>query len=183
MDWRAKEPSKQLFRCPESVEVALGKIGQGWNGNLKERYTETIESDLKKRYDSNLETSDNINKILCWFFHHHFVLNPNKPENVRRVCKATSKFRGTSFIDVLLIGSDLMRSLWGIILRFQEKPVALSADIEDMFLQVEVEIDDRNYLRFLERKDAGEIQILQYTGTDLEKRQQRALIFLYSSAQ
>ena len=83
---------------------------------------------------------------------HHPVLNPNKPEKVRRVCNHASKLRGMSLIDVLLIGPDLLRSLWGIIFRFREKPVALIADIEEIFLQVEVEVNDRVPSIFLEKR-------------------------------
>ena len=106
-----------------------------------------------------METSDNISKTLYWYLPHHSVHDPNKPEKLRRVCNAASKFRGTSLNDILLIGPDLLRSLRGIIFRFRDKPVALSAGIEEMFVQVEVDVDDRNYLRFLWRKEDGEIQI------------------------
>ena len=37
----------------------------------------------------------------------------------------------------------------GIITRFREEPIELSADIEDMFLQVEVHPADRDYQGFL----------------------------------
>ena len=63
---------------------------------------------------------------------------------------------------VLLIGPDQLQSLWCIKFRFREKLVALSADIEKMFLQVEVELNNRKYLRFLWRKDDGEIQLMPY---------------------
>ena len=39
--------------------------------------------------------------------------------------------------------------LCGIIIRFREEPVALSVDIQQMFLQVVVEENDRKYPRFL----------------------------------
>ena len=81
---------------------------------------------------------------------------------MRRVCNAASKHRGISLNVVLLIGPDLLRSLWVIIFWFREKPVAISANIEKMFLQVEVEVNGRKYLRFLWRKDDGQIQLMQY---------------------
>ena len=103
----------------------------------------------------------NSDKTCCYLLHHP-VLNPNKPQKVRRVCNAASKFRRISLNDVLLIGPDLLRSLWGIIFCLREKPVALSADFEEMFLQVEVEVNDGKYVRFLRRKDDGQIQQMQY---------------------
>ena len=57
--------------------------------------------------------------------------------------------------DVLLIGPDSLRGLWVIIFGFREKPVALSADIEKVIHQKEIEVNDRIYLRFLWRKVDG----------------------------
>ncbi|MBM6549384.1 reverse transcriptase domain-containing protein [Streptococcus dysgalactiae] len=43
----------------------------------------------------------------------------------------------------------MLSNLVGILLRFRQMPVALSADIEDMFLQVKVPEADQDALRFL----------------------------------
>ena len=139
----------------KSPETSLGK-----DQNLKERSSGTIESDLEKGCVSKLETSNNISKNLCWYLFYHLVLNPNNSKEVRRVCNAASKFRGTSFTDVLLIGSDLLRSVCVIIFGFWGKPVTLSGDIVEMFLQVEAEVHDRKYRLLLWRKDDGQFQFL-----------------------
>ena len=119
--------------------------------SLKLRYSETIASDLKKGYVSIL-SSDELAATTnqpVWCVPHHPVLNPYKPDKVRRVCNAASKFRGYSLNDMLLAGPDLLASLMGILARFREQKYALSADIEEMFLQVEVKPEDRQFLRFL----------------------------------
>ena len=72
-----------------------------------------------------------------WFLPHHPVVNPNKPGKVRRVCD----------------GPDLLNPLIGILMRFREERIALSADIEAMFSQVAVPSQDQVALRFLWRKD------------------------------
>ena len=90
----------------KSLETKFGN-----DENLKERYSDTFEKDLKKRYVSKLGTSKNDSETLCWYVPHHPVLNPNKPQKVRNVCNAASEFRGISLNCVLLIGSDLLRSL------------------------------------------------------------------------
>ena len=160
--WSGQEENLQNnYSAALSQLKSLGtRLGE--DEKLKERYSETIENDRKKGYVSQLETSEVNSDKTCWYLPHHPVLNPNKPEKVRRVCNAASKFRGNSLNDVLLISPDLLRSLWGIIFRFREKPAALSADIEEMFLQVEVEVNDKKYLRFLWRKDDGQIQLMKY---------------------
>ena len=93
---------------------------------------------LKKRNVSILsdaELAETSNQQV-WYVPHHPVLNPHKPEKVRRVCNAASKFRGNYLNDMLLAGPDLLASLMGILARFRENQFALSADIEQMFLQV-----------------------------------------------
>ena len=84
-----------------------------------------------------------------WYVPHHPVLNALKPDKVRRVCNAAGKFRGTSLNDMLLAAPDLLASLMGILARIRDNRYALSADIEEMFLQVEVRPEDQKFLRFL----------------------------------
>ena len=66
--------------------------------------------------------------------------------------------------DKLLPGPDLLQSLIGIIFRFREHQIALSADIEAIFLQVAVPHDDSRCLRFLWREDPEQrIEVYEYT--------------------
>ena len=132
--------------------------------SLKLRYSDTIASDLKKGYVSVLSTDElaaTTNQPV-WYVPHHPVLNPHKPDKVRRVCNAASKFRGYSLNDMLLAGPDLLANLMGILARFREQKYALSADIEEMFLQVEVKPEDRQYLRFLWFDEKDRIITYQY---------------------
>ena len=106
------------------------------------------------------ETRDN----LQWYLPHHPVINPHKPEKVRRVCNAAAKYQGVSLNDKLLSGPGLLQSLIGIIFRFREHEIALSADIEAMFLQVAVPTDDGRCLRFLWRETPDQrIDVYEYT--------------------
>ena len=91
-----------------------------------------------------------------WYVPHHPVENPNKPGKVRRVCNAASKFRGISLNDNLLTGPDLLQNLIGIFFRFREQKIAITADIEAMFLQVKVPPEDCKVLRFLWRDNPNE---------------------------
>ena len=93
----------------------------------------------------------------------HPVENPNKPGKVRRVCNAGSKFRGVSLNDNLLTGPDLLQNLIGIIFRFREQKIAITADIEAMFLQVKVPTEDYKVLRFLLRDNTNEpVKVYEY---------------------
>ena len=119
---------------------------------LRERYARTISDDLAKGFvvkltpEQLLETRSHPR---IWYLPHHPVINPNKPDKIRRVLNGASKFRGTSLHDSLLTGPDFLRNLVGILVRFREGSVAISADIEGMFLQVGVPSADQPCLRFL----------------------------------
>ena len=160
------------------LERRLGK-----DENLKERFLETFGNYLKKGYVTKMETSEITSNTACCYLPHHLALNPNKPEKVRSVCRAASKFRGISLKDVLLIGSDLLKSLWGIFFRFRKIPVAVSADTEEMLPQVHVEVDDRNNFRLLWKKNDGQIQILRYNKCSERSHHQRLPILHFNSAQ
>ena len=133
---------------------------------LKKCYQETINTDFNAGYVRKVDQAE-LNETkdkLQWYLPHHPVINPNKPEKVRRVCNAAAKYQGVALNDKLLPGPDLLQSLIGIIFRFREHQIALSADIEAMFLQVAVPKDDSRCLRFLWREDPERrIEIYEYT--------------------
>lgn len=123
------------------------------NEDLALAYQETIHNDVKKGYAKNLLQKKPLPPKAPMVPPSPPVLNPNKPGKVCRVFNAASPFRGTSLNDHLLIGSDLLNSLVGVLMRFCEEQVALSADIESMFSQVAVPEEDQTVLRFLWRED------------------------------
>lgn len=58
-------------------------------------------------------------------------------------------FQGTSLNSELLQGPNLTSSLFGVLTRFRQEPVACMGDIQAMFYQVKVAEEDRDFLRFL----------------------------------
>ena len=84
-----------------------------------------------------------------WYLPHHPVFHPQKPEKVRVVFDCSAKYRGTSLNDQLLQGPDLANSLIGVLTRFRQGPIAFMADVEAMFHQVRVPVEDCDSLRFL----------------------------------
>ena len=84
-----------------------------------------------------------------WYLPHHAVFNPNKPGKLRVVFDCAARYSGTSLKDQVLSGPDLINSLFGVLVRFRQEPVALSSDIEAMFHQVMVDPKDVDALRFL----------------------------------
>ena len=68
---------------------------------------------------------------------------------VRVVYDASSKVLGLSLNDCLHIGPSLNPYLFDILLRFRVHEVALTADIEKAFLNIEIDPEHRDFLRFL----------------------------------
>ena len=129
----------------ESLERRLGK-----DAELKERYTQTIKDDYSKGYIVEVHKSHcfKTNNAREWFLPHHPVVHPHKPGKVRIVLNGAAKFQGQSLNNALLTGPDLLPSFIHILFRFPQYPHAVSANIEGMFLQVEVIPQDRPSLRF-----------------------------------
>ena len=133
---------------------------------LKTAYKATIEKDLEGNFVRRLDDKEALQteNAMQWYLPHHPVKHPHKPGKVRRVCNASSKFRGISLNDKLLSGPDLLWNLVGIVFRFREQGIAMTADIESMFLQVAVPKEEYKCLRFLWRdKPSDAVGIYEYT--------------------
>lgn len=77
------------------------------------------------------------------------MYHPQKPGKLRVVFDCSAKYMGQSLNDHLLQGPDMMNMLVGVLCRFRKEPVAFVCDIEQMFHQFKVNVEHRNYLRFL----------------------------------
>ena len=139
-----------------SLEKRLDK-----DPDLKIRYQSTLTIDQKKGYISELSV-EKLERQDVWYLPHHPVVNPKKPEKVRRVCNAARKYKGLCLNDTLMKGPDLLRNLLGILFQFRENKIAITADIQERFLQVEVPNDQRRYLRFLWRISENQLVAMQY---------------------
>ena len=125
---------------------------------LTKLYQDTIKVDVEKGFVRILKQKElEATKLeIQWYVPHHPVENPNKPGKARRVCNAASTFRGISLNDNLLTGPDLLQNLIVLGFRFREQKLAITADIEAMFLQVKVPPEDCKVLRFLWRDNPDE---------------------------
>lgn len=71
------------------------------------------------------------------------IKNPKKPEELRVVFDCVTTLPGVSLNDINYQGSDTTVELVCILFRFHKEEVAISADVEEMFMQVEVPGSDR----------------------------------------
>ena len=164
MLWSEPEPN-----LPNNYSSALGQLYSlerrfQRDPKLKNLYQHSIDTDVQKVFVKVLDGSEAKGTFgKEWYLPHHPVLNPNKPGKVRRVSDAASKYKEVCLNDKLLAGPDLLHGLIATKFRFREGPMALTADIESMFLQVQVPEQDRSCLRFLWRPRTNEpVQIYEY---------------------
>lgn len=81
---------------------------------------------------------------------HHAVIRPEKKSTpVRIVFNSSSVYQGHALNDYWLKGPDLLNSLFGVILRFRERPVAVIGDISKMYHRVLIPERDQHVHRFL----------------------------------
>ena len=86
------------------------------------------------------------------YISHHAVIRPEKKSTpVRIVFNSSSVFQGSRLNDYWNKGPDLLNNLFGVVLRFREKEVAISGDISKMYHRVLVPEEDQHVHRFLWR--------------------------------
>ncbi|XP_067030756.1 uncharacterized protein [Acropora muricata] len=102
---------------------------------LFEKYKDTINQYIANGHARKVLTPKDPPPGKLWYLPHHPVFHLQKPNKVRVVFDCASRFRETSLNDQLLQGPDLTNNLTGVPLRFRQEPVALVADVEQMFHQ------------------------------------------------
>ena len=127
----------------------LGKRLQK-NDSLCQKYKDEMHKLIDKQYaevvtPEELERDDGS----VYYLPHHPVINPRKPDKCQIVFDCAANSAGISLNSQVHQGPDLTNKLLGVLMRFRQGPVAFMADIEAMFLQVNVNPEDRDALRFL----------------------------------
>ena len=125
---------KRLSMKPELKENYMGVV----NGYVSNGYARKLTSLEKQMQPSKI-----------WYLPHHYVTNPNKPGKLRVVFDAAAKLGDVSLNSELMSGPDFTNSLFCVLQRFRLHPIAIVADITEMFHQVKVAPEDTDALRFL----------------------------------
>lgn len=149
---------KSIMRRLESDPVVLQK------------YNDIIQDQLKKNIIEvvNVETEEG---PLKHYLRHHAIITPHKTTTkVRIVSDASAKTRkdALSLNDCLYRGPILMPDLCGLLIHFWMSPIFMTADVEKAFLQIGLQVADRDVTRFLWLKDPtkpkleGNIQVFRF---------------------
>lgn len=119
------------------------------NPEFHEEYKAFINDMLKKDYATEVPDHQcDKNDGRVWYIPHHGVYHPVK-HKLRVVFDCAAPFQGVSINDILLQGPDLTNTLVGVLTRFRQDQVAVTADVEAMYHQVRVPEEDTDLLRFL----------------------------------
>ena len=135
------------------AEKRLGSLRRRLLGDreLHCKYKEGMEDMLVKGFVEPVDEEDSPQGAM-WYMPHHCVENSNKAK-IRIVFDSTAPYKGTSLNKQVYQGPDLMNNLLGVLLRFREQCVAVMGDVEAMFHQIKVPVEDRDVLRFLWYQD------------------------------
>ena len=148
LPWREYPPVLPYNRSVAERRLQALKKRFLQDGDLFENYKATMQEYLVKGHARRVPVNElQVEDKPLWYLPHHPVLN--KPGKTRVVFDCAAKHRGTSLNDQLLTGPDLTNSIVGVLTRFREEQVALSADIECMFHQIRVSPADQDAFRFL----------------------------------
>lgn len=136
---------------------------------------------LERRLDAHPELRDNLDKQIAeyqskgyahkaskqelevadpkraWYLPLGIVTNPKKPGKVRIIWDAAAKVNGVSFNSMLLKGPDMLTSLPSVLFRFRERKFCVTADIREMYHQVNIRPADRSSQRFLYRSKPSDV--------------------------
>ena len=137
-------PSNRVL-AEQRLRALKNKLAK--NEDLRVRYTSFMDGLFQKGHAEPVIGPGP--KGRTWYLPHHSVVNPRKPEKTRVVFDCAAQHAGVSLNSAVLSGPDLTNTLIGVLIRFRQHPVAIAADIEEMFHQVQVVPEHRDVLRFL----------------------------------
>ncbi|XP_026736810.1 uncharacterized protein LOC113500286 [Trichoplusia ni] len=123
---------------------------------IREDYNKVIADYLQNGYLSEVSSTDNESD--GYYIPHHAVIRQDKvTTKLRIVLDASAKTHtGLSLNDVLHSGPNLQADLFLLLLDFRLYPIALTADIKQMYLQINLLESQRKYVKILFRFNENE---------------------------
>jgi Pao retrotransposon peptidase/Protein of unknown function (DUF1759)/Family of unknown function (DUF5641)/Integrase zinc binding domain len=145
------------FKLPNSKPQAISRLKlmerkMDRDPDFARQYCQRIQEYESKGFARRLTPQEaEVENSKTFYLPHFMAYNPKKPKKLRFVFDAAAKVGGKSLNDYLLQGPDKLNSLPGILLRFRQRVVGVTADIQDMFHRVMVRKEDVHSQRFLWR--------------------------------
>ena len=140
---------------PSNYEISLMRLQNQIKKLRKdpdtmEKYDQIIREQEQMGIIEKVPAIDNVSKM-HYLAHQAVIRDEAETTKVRIVFDASCKTRksGMSLNDCLHVGPPMTPLIFDLLLRFREYKVALIGDIEKAFLNIEIDENDRDYLRFL----------------------------------
>ena len=149
--WKEQRP-----QLPNNRQMAESRL-LSTERNLKKKefvgkeYQKTIETYVEKGYLRKVPEAEAPPPEIWYLPHFPIVKMSKSTTKVRIVFDCSAKCNGISLNDVIHAGPKLQRELFDVLIRFRHNPVALVCDIQEMYLQIEIEAEDRPLFRILWR--------------------------------
>ncbi|XP_064625912.1 uncharacterized protein LOC135486746 [Lineus longissimus] len=164
--WREENPC--LPNNKASAEKRLRALQKRFakDSEYAAMYRKAIDDYITKGYAVQLSDEEAaVTTSKTWYLPHHGVQNPNRPGRVRVVFDAAARYIETSLNQELLQGPDLTNSLVGVLTHFRLGKIAVTADVEAMFMQFKVPKEDCQALRFLWWSDEADATLQTFCMT------------------
>ena len=147
LSWKVFPPNLPNNKMQAEQRLLSLKKRLARDPELHQKYSAFMEDLLERGYARRVP-EDQENKPSC-YLPHHPVIHPHKPSKVRVVFDCAVRFQSASLNERILQGPDLTNTLIGVLSRFRQESTAVMADVEQMFYQVLVPVEDCNFLRYL----------------------------------
>ncbi|XP_053686303.1 uncharacterized protein LOC128735844 [Sabethes cyaneus] len=156
--WRQEDPV-----VPDSYSMALRRLVSlerklSKNPELYKSVQEQVTLYEQKGYAHQITEKElkSTKPGKSWYLPLGIVQNPKKPGKIRLIWDAAARAGGMSFNDMLLKGPDMLTSLTDVLMRFRMRNVGVCGDIREMFHQIRIREQDKQFQRFLWRKYPAE---------------------------
>lgn len=123
----------------------------GYNENLREEYVKCMDEYLKLGHMQEITDAISSKKVI-YLPHHTVIKTANLTTKLRVVFDASTKNEsGVSFNEILMRGPTVQEDLFAILFCFWKHSYVITADVEKMFRQIQVEVEDKDLQRILWR--------------------------------
>lgn len=124
---------------------------------LRASYNEIIQEYIDQNYLTETTPSAANQTIGYYIAHHPVIRNDKQTTKVRIVLDASAKsHNGVSLNDLLHTGPNLQADIFLLLLNFRLFPIAVTADIKQMYLRIAVIDEHRKYQKILFRFNTAE---------------------------
>ena len=149
--WRESNPD-----LPENYQLAVGRLKSTVMKLVKtpelfKQYDEIIQDQLNRGIIEKV-TSSSPESLIKHYIPHHPVITPSKNTTKVRIvydASAKTKKENKSLNEFLYRGPVMLPNLCGLLIRYRLSPVGVVGDIEKAFLNVGLQVQDRDATRFL----------------------------------